>query len=158
MEMGTASGEARLSAGVPRGKGVTTADKYRRRAQACLIAASSASTEEGRAGLIELAKTWLRLAQEQEQGSTNIDFVPLIAGKDRPVVQQQQQVQPVAGAAPMANDDDPPAPYKLYDGDERIGTYRTRAEARRAQQKLESEAGSERRLFTIKDNLDRIVL
>jgi hypothetical protein len=36
--------------------------------------------------------------------------------------------------------------------------YRTRAEARRAQQKLESEAGSERRLFTIKDNLDRIVL
>src|SRR5262245_33580229 len=82
MEMGTASGEARLSASVPRGKGVTTADKYRRRAQACLIAASSASTEEGRAGLIELAKTWLRLAQEQEQGSTNIDFVPLSAGKD----------------------------------------------------------------------------
>jgi hypothetical protein len=58
----------------------------------------------------------------------------------------------------MANDDDPNAPYKLYDGDERIGTYRTRAEARRAQQKLESEAGSERRLFTIKGNLDRIVL
>ena len=62
------------------------------------------------------------------------------------------------GAAPMANDDDPNAPYKLYDGDKRIGIYRTRAEARRAQQKLESEAGFERRLFTIKDNLDRIVL
>jgi hypothetical protein len=95
----------------------------------------------------------LQSARQNDQ-----DFVPLIAGKDRPVVQQQQQVQPLAGAAPMANDDDPPAPYKLYDGDERIGTYRTRAEARRAQQKLESEAGSERRLLTIKDNLDRIVL
>ena len=59
---------------------------------------------------------------------------------------------------PMAKDDDPNAPYKLYDGDARIGTYLTRAEARRAQQKLENEAGSERRLFTIKDNLDRIVL
>jgi len=54
----------------------------------------------------------------------------------------------------MANDDDPSAPYKLYDGDKRIGIYRTRAEARRAQQKLESESGSGRRLFTIKDNLE----
>jgi hypothetical protein len=84
--------------------------------------------------------------------------VPLIAGKDRPVVQQQQQVQPVAGAAPMANDDDPNAPYKLYDGDERIGTYLTRAEARRAKQKLEDEAGEKQRLCVIKDKHDRIVL
>jgi hypothetical protein len=42
----------------------------------------------------------------------------------------------------MGKNDDPKAPYKLYDGDERIGTYLTRPEARRAQQKLESEAGS----------------
>jgi len=42
----------------------------------------------------------------------------------------------------MAKDDDPNAPYRLFDGDERIGAYLTRAEARRAQQKLESEAGS----------------
>jgi hypothetical protein len=58
----------------------------------------------------------------------------------------------------MANDDDPNAPYKLYDGDKLIGTFRTRAEARRKQQQLEGEAGSEQRLFTIKDKLDRVVL
>ena len=62
------------------------------------------------------------------------------------------------GTRPMTKDDDPKAPYKLYDGEKRIGTYPTRAEARRAQQKLESEAGSEQRHFTIKDRLGRIVL
>ena len=41
----------------------------------------------------------------------------------------------------MGENDDPNAPYKLYNGDVLIGTYGTRAEARRAQQKLESEAG-----------------
>ena len=58
----------------------------------------------------------------------------------------------------MGKNDDPNAPYRLYDGDVRIGTYLTRAEARRAQQKLASEAGSEQRRFTIKDKHDRIVL
>jgi hypothetical protein len=29
----------------------------------------------------------------------------------------------------MANSDNPHAPYKLYDGDKLIGTYKTRAEA-----------------------------
>jgi hypothetical protein len=32
--------------------------------------------------------------------------------------------------------DDPRAPYKVYQGDECKGTYPTRAEARRAQQRL----------------------
>ena len=37
----------------------------------------------------------------------------------------------------MVNDDDDPrAPYKVYEGDECKGTYQTRAEARRAQQRL----------------------
>ena len=36
----------------------------------------------------------------------------------------------------MAKDDDPPCPYKVYEGDELKGTYATRAEARRAQQRL----------------------
>lgn len=36
----------------------------------------------------------------------------------------------------MVNDDDPRAPYKVYDGEEVKGTYATRAEARRAQQRL----------------------
>jgi hypothetical protein len=50
---------------------------------------------------------------------------------------------------------DPHAPYKLYDGD---GTYKTRAEARRKQKQLESQAGSEQHFFTIKDREGRIVL
>jgi hypothetical protein len=36
----------------------------------------------------------------------------------------------------MVNDDDDPrAPYKVYEGEELKGTYATRAEARRAQQR-----------------------
>jgi hypothetical protein len=40
----------------------------------------------------------------------------------------------------MVQDDDPHAPYKVYEGDELKGTYATRAEARRRQQQLESQA------------------
>ena len=60
----------------------------------------------------------------------------------------------------MPQDDDPRAPYKVYEGDELKGTYSTRAEARRAQQQFESEAaGSEpQRHFIIKDNHDRVVI
>jgi hypothetical protein len=58
----------------------------------------------------------------------------------------------------MANDDDPNAPYKLYDGDVRVGTFATRAEARRKQQQLEREVGSEQRQFIVKDRQGRIVL
>jgi hypothetical protein len=58
-----------------------------------------------------------------------------------------------------SDDDDPRAPYKVYEGDECKGNYPTRAEARRAQQRLESEAtGSEPpRNFIIMDNLERVV-
>ena len=60
----------------------------------------------------------------------------------------------------MAKDDDPSAPYKVYEGDQLKGTYATRAEARRAQQRLESQAaGSEpQRNFIIRDNLERVVV
>ena len=62
----------------------------------------------------------------------------------------------------MAKDeDDPRAPYKVYEGDELKGTYATRAEARRRQQQLESQqtVGSEpQRNFIIKDVLGRIVI
>ena len=59
-----------------------------------------------------------------------------------------------------SDDDDPRAPYKVYEGDESKGTYPTRAEARRAQQRLESEAtGSEPPCnFIIMDNLERVVM
>jgi hypothetical protein len=57
----------------------------------------------------------------------------------------------------MAKDDDPCAPYKVYEGDELKGTYAMRAEARRAQQRLEREAGSERQ-FIIRDVLGDVVV
>jgi hypothetical protein len=53
----------------------------------------------------------------------------------------------------MAQDHDPNAPYTLYNHDVLIGTYRTRAEARRKQQELEDEAAPEQRLYVIKDKL-----
>ena len=58
----------------------------------------------------------------------------------------------------MAGMFDPNAPYKLYDDHKLIGTYETRAEARRRQQQLEREAGSEQPQIVIKDKLGRIVL
>jgi hypothetical protein len=42
-----------------------------------------------------------------------------------------------------SDDDDPRAPYTVYEGNECKGPYPTRAEARRAQQRLESEAAQE---------------
>ena len=54
-----------------------------------------------------------------------------------------------------SDDDDPCAPYKVYEGDECQGTYPTRAEARRAQQRL---AESEPQLnFFIRDILGDVV-
>jgi hypothetical protein len=53
------------------------------------------------------------------------------------------------------DDDDPRAPYKVYQGDECKGTYATRAEARRAQQQL-AEAESVGN-FIIKDILGHVV-
>src|SRR4051812_41820599 len=60
----------------------------------------------------------------------------------------------------MAKDDDPRAPYKVYEGEELKGTYATRAEARRAQQRFESQAAGSvpRRNFIIRDNLERVVV
>jgi hypothetical protein len=56
----------------------------------------------------------------------------------------------------MANDDDPRAPFKVYEGEECKGTYATRAAARRAQQRLmESEPQHN---FTIRDVLERVVI
>src|SRR3979409_1242232 len=54
----------------------------------------------------------------------------------------------------MASEDHPRAPYKVYEGDELKGTYATRAEARRAQQRLESQAAglAPQRNFIIRDN------
>jgi hypothetical protein len=56
----------------------------------------------------------------------------------------------------VSDDDDPRAPYKVYEGEELKGTYATRAEARRAQQRLaESELEHH---FIIRDVLNRVVI
>jgi hypothetical protein len=72
----------------------TRAEEYRRLAQQCLAMARSASTEEGRATLLEAAQSWFRLVEEQDHESANIESVPPNSVEERPVVQQQQQVQP----------------------------------------------------------------
>jgi hypothetical protein len=58
--------------------------------------------------------------------------------------------------SPSMVNDDPRAPYKVYEGEELKGTYATRAEARRAQQRL-AEAEPQRNFF-IRDVLDRVVI
>jgi hypothetical protein len=55
-----------------------------------------------------------------------------------------------------SDDDDPRAPYKVYEGDELKGTYATRAEARRVpQQRLAEEPQCN---FIIRDVLERVVI
>jgi hypothetical protein len=69
----------------------TRAEEYRRRAQECLDLARKISLERDRAVVLDIAQSWLRLAEQQEaQG---------------PVIQQPQQQQttlPGAGAAILA--------------------------------------------------------
>jgi hypothetical protein len=64
---------------------VTRAEEYRHRAQECLELARSISLETARQALIDMAQSWLRLAQEQEASA------PL--GEAEPPPQQQQQQQ-----------------------------------------------------------------
>jgi hypothetical protein len=56
-----------------------------------------------------------------------------------------------------SDDDDPRAPYKVYEGNELKGTYATRAEARRAQQRLaESESQCNFRVKTGKSRSEQL--
>jgi hypothetical protein len=69
------------------------AEQYRRRARLCLEVARALSPGRerliDRATLIDMAQTWLRLAQEEEQEAANRSAV---VGRSE-VVQQQQQIQ-----------------------------------------------------------------
>jgi hypothetical protein len=64
------------------------AAEYRRLARDCLQVSKGMSTEEGRAALIEMARVWSRLADEQEA----LQSMPMPEGS-QPVMQQQEQVQ-----------------------------------------------------------------
>jgi hypothetical protein len=68
-----------------------TAQEYRRLAQECRTMARSVSTEEARAALLDMAQTWLRLAEEQE-----LAVPPAAVEPAQPAIQQQQQIQPKA--------------------------------------------------------------
>jgi hypothetical protein len=73
------------------------AEEYRRLAQECLTAARIVTTKEARTALIERAELWLRLAEEQDGETAQVEPpMPPNPIEDRPVVQQQQQVQPKA--------------------------------------------------------------
>jgi hypothetical protein len=56
------------------------ATEYRRLARDCLRLLQTFSNEEARAAVIEMARVWTRLAEQQEAS--------------QPVMQQQEQVQP----------------------------------------------------------------
>ena len=68
-----------------------SADEYRRRAQECLDLAREISLERDRAVVLDMAQSWLRLAEEQEAA---VIQPPPVAEQPQPAVQQQQQVQP----------------------------------------------------------------
>jgi hypothetical protein len=64
------------------------ASEYRRLGLNCLQVAQTVSTEEGRLALIEMARVWTRLADEQDAAAA-----PMPEGS-QPVMQQQEQEQP----------------------------------------------------------------
>ena len=67
------------------------ADEYRRRAQECLDLAREISLERDRAVVLDMAQSWLRLAEEQEAA---VIQPPPVAEQPQPAAEQQQQTQP----------------------------------------------------------------
>ena len=66
----------------------SVAEECRRRARECLHMARTSQGSD-RILLLDMAQTWLRLAEEQEAS-----IPPGAVEQPQPVVQQQQQVQP----------------------------------------------------------------
>jgi hypothetical protein len=66
----------------------TRAEEYRRRAQECSDLARNISLERDRAVILDMAQSWLRLAEQQERQEETIP--PPVT--EQP--QQQQQTQP----------------------------------------------------------------
>jgi len=54
------------------------ADEYRRRAQECLDLAREISLERDRAVVLDMAQSWLRLAEEQEAAVPQIEFCSVL--------------------------------------------------------------------------------
>ena len=69
------------------------ASEYRRLARECLRLVQTIATEEARLALVEMARVWTRLAEEQD-----VPFQPMAMPEGcRPAVQQQQQILPKKG-------------------------------------------------------------
>jgi hypothetical protein len=66
------------------------ADEYRRLARECLELVYTVATERARLTLTEMAQTWTRLADEQDQA-----FPPNVIDQSQPLIQPQQQQQQV---------------------------------------------------------------
>jgi hypothetical protein len=72
---------------------VSRADEYRRRAQECLEIAPTFRDYQSRNILLQMAQVWLRLADNYEVAEM-AGRAKVAAEVARPVVQQQQQIQP----------------------------------------------------------------
>jgi hypothetical protein len=72
------------------------AEHYRYLAEECRALAPSVSTKELRVALLEMAREWSHMAEQQEQESASIErsIPPVPTTEAQPAVQQQQQVQP----------------------------------------------------------------
>jgi hypothetical protein len=70
------------------------ASEYRRLARECLRLAQTIATEEARLALVEMARVWTRLAEEQDVPWRPM---PMPEGCQRAVQQQQQQILPKKG-------------------------------------------------------------
>jgi hypothetical protein len=69
------------------------ADEYRCRAQLCLEIAHTLRDSESRVTLAHMAQVWLGLAEHYEDAEM-AGRAKVAAEEARPVVQQQQQIQP----------------------------------------------------------------
>jgi hypothetical protein len=70
----------------------TRAEEYRGLAQECLTAARLGSIEEAQSTFVEMARSWFRVAEEQDGESADVEGPPSPV-QTQPVAQQQEQVQ-----------------------------------------------------------------
>lgn len=64
---------------------------YRRLAEQCLEIVPTIQDQESRAALVEMARVWMRLAESYRADKS---IPPAPTKETRPVIQQQEQVQP----------------------------------------------------------------
>jgi hypothetical protein len=67
------------------------AEEFRRKAKECFDVARKISLERDRAVILDIAQSWLRLAEQQE---TQEITPPPAVGQPQAAAQQQQQTQP----------------------------------------------------------------